>query len=463
MTYKFSFLLVAVSVIIKLIAIHFTKFDLFGDEAQYWIWSKNIDLGYYSKPPLLSWLINIYTFIFGNSFEALKYFSLFFYFFTSYVVYLLAYELYQKKKIATLAALSFYLLPSVSVSSFLISTDVVLVFLGSLFLLVLLKIRKKPLTVNFIILGILLGLSFLTKYAVIYYVFSLILIIYFDTNLRSVFLNKKLNLFLFFISFVVVISPNIMWNIQNGWVTLAHTSDNVGLDRISFNIIQGFEFLISQAFMLGPILFFTFLILFKKIKFNFQTKFLLFFSLPVFVIVFVESVMVRANANWAAIGLIPLFMLATSTTYEHFPKTIFYNNLFNFSFCFVLFSLIATSSNLSVFDRINGISNFSNKIESEYLKENKFLVIQDRLLYSSLFYSLRNSSKILLTPYNPKNKVKSHFHLSNPLAPEHDKNFIFIGNLESLNYLKKEYSAIKRIEFDVKFVGNRVEVYEVFF
>ena len=135
MTYKFSFLLVAVSVIIKLIAIHFTKFDLFGDEAQYWIWSKNIDLGYYSKPPLLSWLINIYTFIFGNSFEALKYFSLFFYFFTSYVVYLLAYELYQKKKIATLAALSFYLLPSVSVSSFLISTDVVLVFLGSLFLL----------------------------------------------------------------------------------------------------------------------------------------------------------------------------------------------------------------------------------------------------------------------------------------------------------------------------------------
>jgi len=40
---------------------------------------------------------------------------------------------------------------------------------------------------------------------------------------------------------------------------------------------------------------------------------------------------------------------------------------------------------------------------------------------------------------------------------------MFIGNLESLNYLKKEYSAIKRIEFDVKFVGNRVEVYEVFF
>ena len=191
MTYNFTFILVLVSIIIKLIAIHFTNFNLFGDEAQYWIWSKDLDFGYYSKPPLLSWLIGLYTFIFGNSFEALKCFSLFFYFLTSYVVYLLAYELYQKKKMASLAALSFYLLPSVSVSSFLISTDVVLVFLCSLLLLVLLKIRKNPLTINFIILGILFGLSFLTKYAVIYYIFSLTLIIYFDKNFRNLFLEKN--------------------------------------------------------------------------------------------------------------------------------------------------------------------------------------------------------------------------------------------------------------------------------
>ena len=28
------------------------------DEAQYWIWSRDLALGYFSKPPLLAWLIS---------------------------------------------------------------------------------------------------------------------------------------------------------------------------------------------------------------------------------------------------------------------------------------------------------------------------------------------------------------------------------------------------------------------
>ena len=28
----------------------YTNFDLFGDEAQYWVWSKDLNLGYYSNP-----------------------------------------------------------------------------------------------------------------------------------------------------------------------------------------------------------------------------------------------------------------------------------------------------------------------------------------------------------------------------------------------------------------------------
>ena len=54
----------------KIVAINLTTFNLFN-EAQYWLWSKNIDLGYFSKPPFLSWIIRAHTEIFGNSF-ALK-------------------------------------------------------------------------------------------------------------------------------------------------------------------------------------------------------------------------------------------------------------------------------------------------------------------------------------------------------------------------------------------------------
>ena len=62
---KGTFIILSLSLLIKLIAIYLTDFDLFGDEAQYWIWSQSLDFGYYSKPPMLPWIIRIFTILFG--------------------------------------------------------------------------------------------------------------------------------------------------------------------------------------------------------------------------------------------------------------------------------------------------------------------------------------------------------------------------------------------------------------
>ena len=58
--------------LIKIIALKLTTFNLFGDEAQYWLWSKTFDFGYFSKPPFLSWVIGVYSAVFGDSFFSLK-------------------------------------------------------------------------------------------------------------------------------------------------------------------------------------------------------------------------------------------------------------------------------------------------------------------------------------------------------------------------------------------------------
>ena len=149
MQIKISFLLCGIVLLTKIIAIYNTNFDLFGDEAQYWIWSQSPDFGYYSKPPLLAWLITFVTFLFGDSFETLKLISVGMYVLTSIVVYLIFKQLYQDKKGAVLAGLTFYLIPAVSVSSFLISTDILLVFFWSLSLFFLLKIRSMTINYKF--------------------------------------------------------------------------------------------------------------------------------------------------------------------------------------------------------------------------------------------------------------------------------------------------------------------------
>ena len=156
-------------VILKLISISTTNLNLYGDEAQYWLWSKQLSFGYYSKPPLLSWLIRLITNIFGDSFFVLKSIPIFLYCITSYFIFIFAKKLFNDLTLATYCALTFFLLPSVSLSSFLLSTDILLVLLWTGALIQVLKIKENPSYFNFSILGLLIGLAFLAKYAAIYF------------------------------------------------------------------------------------------------------------------------------------------------------------------------------------------------------------------------------------------------------------------------------------------------------
>jgi 4-amino-4-deoxy-L-arabinose transferase-like glycosyltransferase len=455
MSLRFSLFLFFIEFVIKIIAIFNTNFDLFGDEAQYWILSQNLDFGYFSKPPLLMWLVGCFTMLFGNSFVLIKTIPLLLYLCTSYIIFLLSYELYNNKNLSVLAAISFYLIPAVSVSSFLLSTDIILILFWSLCLLFLLKIRKNPAIINFFLLGIFLGLSFLAKYAAIYFLLSLVVIICFDKNIREIFYKKFLNVVIFLTSAFIILLPNILWNIKNNWLTISHTSDNAALNKININLLQGFEFILIQALMMGLVLFLFFLITIKKIKINFETKFLLSFSLPIFFIVLIESILVRANANWAAVAIVSFFILLFNHAYNYTKKTLIANNIVNFIFCVVFFILISINLPLKIFDRINGISTFASLIKEKHMGNNRVLVIEDRLLYSNLRYLYRNSNFILLTPHDPKKEIKGHFDLSSPLNPSFNKNFIFLGNPNQLNYLIKTKKTV--------FKKRPIYVYEVVF
>ena len=61
--------------VFKIVAIFLTNYSLFGDEAQYWLWSKSFEFGYFSKPPFIAWMIACYSWLFGSSFESLKLFE----------------------------------------------------------------------------------------------------------------------------------------------------------------------------------------------------------------------------------------------------------------------------------------------------------------------------------------------------------------------------------------------------
>ena len=150
-------------------------------------------------------------------------------------------------------------------------------------------------------------MGFLSKYAVVYFVICLFVLILFDKRFRKIFLDNLLGFSLTFICVFVIILPNIIWNFNNNWVTLQHTSDNANFANIEIDFIRGLEFLLIQVLMLGPFIVLGGLFGFNK--WNYIQKIFLIFSMPIILIVLVEAIIVRANANWAAPALISLFAL----------------------------------------------------------------------------------------------------------------------------------------------------------
>ena len=51
--------------IIRVYSLLVSPVELSVDEAQYWQWSQNLGYGYFTKPPLIAWLIALSTNIFG--------------------------------------------------------------------------------------------------------------------------------------------------------------------------------------------------------------------------------------------------------------------------------------------------------------------------------------------------------------------------------------------------------------
>ena len=127
----------------------------------------------------------------------------------------------------------------------------------------------------------------MSKYAAIYFVVSFAFL-FFEKNMRLVLLTNWAKLLFCCLVVVVILAPNIIWNINNDWVTFEHTSENAALDRAGVNLFESLKFLVSQILMIGPLIFFGFVFWgYGVFNFGFNEKFLVIFSLPTFLIVLI--------------------------------------------------------------------------------------------------------------------------------------------------------------------------------
>jgi len=287
----------------------FNRTDLFVDESQYWLWGQHFAFGYYSKPPLIAWVIGLSTSIGGDTpFWVRAPFALF-HGATALVLAALAARVYNGR-VAVLVAASYVTLPMVAVGSLLASTDTIMAPFFAAALYFHARLVQAG-TARFALLtGAMAGMAFLAKYAGVYFLLGAGLGALLLPALRIGWRNGAWML----LAFVAVAAPNLLWNLWNGFTTLSHTVDNVGWMREATPINPAglAEFFFSQFAVAGPVVFGAILWALRH-PMRTDTARLLVFVVPAIAIVCAQALLDQAYANWAASAYFAGTVVAAAT------------------------------------------------------------------------------------------------------------------------------------------------------
>src|SRR5690348_9668066 len=127
-THLFRLVLFIVGTItaIRIAVLLLSPLQLYPDEAQYWWWAQTPDWGYFSKPPLIAWLIWCTTRL-SDAEWAIRLASPLLHAGTALILFGIG-RIAFDSRVGFWSALAYATLPGVSYSSGLISTDVPLLF-----------------------------------------------------------------------------------------------------------------------------------------------------------------------------------------------------------------------------------------------------------------------------------------------------------------------------------------------
>lgn len=309
-------LIVVIVVLLRAGVLALTPLDLFYDEAQYWFWSQEPALGYFSKPPLIAWIIAGTTALCGDTEACIRASAPLFHGLTTLLIFGLAASIYPART-AFFAALGYLFAIGIAASSLLISTDVPLLACWIIALWAFTRYIQNPGYTAAIIMGLAIAVGLNAKYAMIYFPLCVVLYLAIVSCNRNLLghISLWLGLAIGLLGFV----PNLIWNVENDFITFTHTGENIGGFALTLDPLSLLEFLGGQFAVAGPVLFAAFIWLLIRnwrSRARFADTFLLFFCLPILVILSLQALQSSANYNWAATAYPALIVVTTAILIE---------------------------------------------------------------------------------------------------------------------------------------------------
>ena len=277
-------------------------FELCGDEAYYRLWSRHLDICYFSKGPGVAWVMALGTALFGDNVFGIRFFSVLLSAGTGLLIATLAARLFSKR-VAFWSLVVASLTPLFLVGSVLMTIDPLSVFSWSLAALWFWDAKDSPRAGPWIRTGIAVGLGILCKYTNLAELVCFALFCLWIPGYRRQLAGR--NFWLMILAALLFFSPLVIWNYHHEWMTWHHLLDRGELDqplRFSLNEFAGFwgaqMGVMFPLFFIG--LFCAFFVKEPRTTHSLAYRYLLSLFLPLFVLYSVLAFNDSGQPNWTA-------------------------------------------------------------------------------------------------------------------------------------------------------------------
>jgi 4-amino-4-deoxy-L-arabinose transferase-like glycosyltransferase len=403
---------------------------LYPDEAQYWFWAQHLAFGYYSKPPLIAWVIALTTWVLGNGELGVRAAASLLHAGTAMLVYAIAARLYDRR-IGFWSALGYASLPGTSLSSFIISTDAVLLPCWAAALYGFIRAREPGGGRWWVLVGIAAGFGLLAKYAMAYWLLSAFLYVLAAASER-----RHLPRLLAAMALAVLVClPNLWWNWDHGFVSFLHLRDNAHITGSMIHPAAFARFFLSQFGIFGP-LFFAGLIAAAADLGDWRARLLAAFSFPALILMLIVSLLSRAEPNWAAPVYVSAIVLVVAWALRRgWQRAVLASIVLNLALAVAVFGAADAAAalgktiptKLDPLHRLRGWHRLGAAVGAELASHPGLtLLADDREVLAALIYYVR-PHPFDATIWSPIPGIRDQWALTNNIANHRGADFLVVS------------------------------------
>ncbi len=286
--------------------IHAAGVELHFDEAQYWEWSQQLDWSYYSKGPLVAWLIALAERLFGHSAWAVRLPAWLAYDALLFLSYAFARDVWNSRAAAWWAVALVLINPVYFTLGLVMTTDIwlFLCWTAGLWAAYRALILDRPRA--WYALGAAVGIGALTKLSIGLLPAGIGIAVMLNPRWRRHLASP--HLWGGLVLMALIMSPVVWWNAEHDWVMLHHEAGHIG--RTQWSLLRGLSFLAEQFFAFSPLIALVAVGVLWRRPLPEGQRLLWGLSLGWFAFFFVKALAAKVEINWPApcyMGLLILF------------------------------------------------------------------------------------------------------------------------------------------------------------